>query len=66
MEYRGVKYSIVQGTSPDVWKWSVIVGKPQMLRLGEAATEQRAAVEVRSVIDRSLAVQKARPLTGKA
>jgi hypothetical protein len=64
MEYRGVKYSIVQ-KSPDVWKWSVIVGKLQMLRLGEAATEYHAEIEVRRVIDRSLAVQKARPPTGK-
>jgi hypothetical protein len=38
MEYRGVEYTITQGTQPDVWRWRVMVGKPEMLRMGEAAT----------------------------
>jgi len=42
MEYRGIKFEVVQGSLPDVWKWSAMSGDPQMLRMGEAATEQQA------------------------
>ncbi len=31
MEYRGVKFEVLQGSLPDVWKWSVVIGDPQML-----------------------------------
>lgn len=37
MEYRGVEYTITHGTQPDVWRWRVMAGKPEMLRMGEAA-----------------------------
>jgi hypothetical protein len=60
MEYRGVKYTVVQGSQPDVWRWSVLVGNPEMLRLGDETTEQKAVMEVRRVIDRALAIEKAR------
>jgi hypothetical protein len=30
------KYSVVQGALPNVWKWRVLVGRPEMLRMGEA------------------------------
>jgi hypothetical protein len=59
MEYRGVKYSVVQGSSPNVWRWQVVVGKPEMLRIGDAATERQATAEVHDVIDRALAMQEA-------
>jgi hypothetical protein len=59
MKYRGVKYSVVQGSSPNVWRWSVMVGKPEMLRLGDAATEDQAEIQVRQVIDRALDVAEA-------
>jgi hypothetical protein len=58
MDYRGVKYSIVQGSLPDVWKWSVTVGDPEMLRIGEASSEERAEIQVRSLIDRSFEIQR--------
>ena len=48
MEYRGVKYTITQGSRPDVWKWRVMVGKPEMLRMGEATTQMHAELQVRS------------------
>lgn len=58
MEYRGVEYMITQGTQPDVWRWRVLVGTPALLRMGEAATQMHAELQVRQVIDRSLEVQK--------
>jgi len=58
MEHRGVKYSVVQGVRSDVWKWSVLVGRPEMLRIGEAATEHQAEMQVRLVIDRALALEE--------
>jgi hypothetical protein len=57
MEYLGVKYG-VQRVTPDVWKWSVLIGEPAMLRRGEAETEQQAEIEARAVIDRALTLQK--------
>lgn len=35
------------------------MGQPEMLRLGDAATEQQADMWVRKVIDRALDVQEA-------
>jgi hypothetical protein len=58
MEHRGIKYSVVRGSQSDVWRWSVLVGQPEMLRLGEAGTEQQAEMRVQQVIDRALAVQE--------
>jgi hypothetical protein len=37
---------------------SVLVGCPEVLRMGEARTEHRADVEVRAVIDRALALEE--------
>jgi hypothetical protein len=58
MEYRGVKYAVVQGVRPNVWRWTVLVGRPEMLRRGEAETEHRADMEARAVIDRALALEE--------
>jgi hypothetical protein len=58
MEYRGIEYTVIQGSQPDVWKWSVMVGDPKMLRIGEASSEHRAEIQVRSIIDRALTIQK--------
>ena len=59
MKYRGIDYTGDQGSSPDVWRWSVLVGQPEMLRLGDAATEEQADMQVRKVIDRALDVVEA-------
>lgn len=56
MEYRGVKYSVIQGNS-GVWKWAVTVGKPPMLRIGEASTEQQVKIEVHRIIDRAIELE---------
>lgn len=61
MKYRGVEYTITQGTRPDVWKWRLMVGKPEMLRMGEAATQTRAEIQVWKVIDRAFELQKSLP-----
>jgi hypothetical protein len=58
MEYRGISYSAVQGSQPNVWRCSVLVGQPEMLRLGEATTEHQADMQVRQVIDRALDLQE--------
>jgi hypothetical protein len=57
MEHRGVNYSLVEGP-PGVWRWTVLIGHPEMLRIGEAGSEHQAEVQVRSVIDRALALEK--------
>jgi hypothetical protein len=59
MKYRGVEYSVVRGGPPNVWRWSVMVGKPEMLRMGDQATEREANTRVHEVIDRALDVQEA-------
>jgi hypothetical protein len=59
MEYRGVGYSVVQGALPNVWKWSALVGRPAMLRMGEAETQILPETHVRAVIDRAISVDEA-------
>ena len=58
MEYRGVKYSVVQGALPNVWKWRVLVGRPEMLRMGEAETQVMAEKHVQAVIDRAIGLEE--------
>jgi hypothetical protein len=63
MEYRGIEYTITEGTRPSVWKWRVLVGDPGtarlpawrriLLRMGEAPTEASAEARVREIIDRA-------------
>lgn len=43
-----------------------MVGKPEMLRMGEGDTQMRAELEVRQVIDRALDLQKSLRSPGKA
>jgi hypothetical protein len=59
MQYRGVNYSVVRGGPPNVWRWSVMVGQPEMLRIGDAETEREAEAQVHEVIDRALDVTEA-------
>jgi hypothetical protein len=58
MEHRGVKYAIVHDARLGLWRWSVLVGRPEMLRIGDADSEHKADVQVRSVIDRALALEE--------
>jgi hypothetical protein len=59
MKYRGVAYSVVRGSPPNVWRWTVMVGKPAMLRMGDEETEREASRRVHEIIDRALDVQEA-------
>ena len=59
MKYRGVAYSVVRGGPPNVWRWTVMVGKPEMLRMGDEETEGKANRRVHEIIDRALDVQEA-------
>lgn len=52
------RITITQGTLPNMWKWRVMVGKPEMLRMGEANDQMRAELQVHHVIDRSLKLQE--------
>jgi hypothetical protein len=56
--YRGVAFSKVKSARGELWRWSVLVGEPAMLRMGEAASEQQAELNARSVIDRMIAVEE--------
>ena len=58
MEHRGVKYAVVHDARHDLWQWSVLVGRPEMLRIGDAESEHQAEVHVRAVIDRALALEE--------
>jgi hypothetical protein len=57
MEHRGVNYSLVEGP-PGVWRWRVLIGHPEILRTGEAASHHQAEMQVRSVIDRALTLKE--------
>jgi hypothetical protein len=53
-KYRGITFTITQGTTPDLWRWHVMVGNPKMLRIGEAQSEKQADEQAKAVIDRSI------------
>ncbi len=56
--YRGVEFSMVRCAAGGRWRWSVLVGQPAMLRMGEAATEEQAELNARNVIDRAIAIEE--------
>jgi hypothetical protein len=56
--YRGVQFSTVRCAAGGRWRWSVLVGQPAMLRMGEAATEQQADLNAQNVIDRAIAIEE--------
>ncbi len=58
MEYRGIEYTVVQGIERGVWKWSVSLGQPQLIKLGQAPNKQAAVTQAELVIDRALARKK--------
>jgi hypothetical protein len=60
MEYRGKTYSIVQGITPDSWKWSVHLDE-KTVKSGEATSREAAKVNVVWLVDKALAPKKVRP-----
>ncbi len=59
MEYRGKRFTIVQGIGPDSWKWAVYLDE-KTVKSGEAKT--RASAQTRAIwaIDKALALQNPR------
>ena len=54
MEYRGIEYKIIQGIKRGIWKWSLSLGEPKIIKVGQAKTKQDAVAEVERAIDRRL------------
>ena len=54
----GVQYAIVHDERLGLWRWSVMVGRPEMLRMGDAESEHQAEVHIRAVIDRAFALEE--------
>lgn len=58
MEYRGVEYTVVQGIERGIWKWTVLLGEPKIIKVGQAKSRRDAVVAVECVIDKVLAQKK--------
>jgi hypothetical protein len=52
------RHAIVHDARLGLWRWSVLIGRPEMLRIGDADSEHKADVQVRAVIDRALALEE--------
>jgi hypothetical protein len=60
MEYRGKRFTIVQGIGPDSWKWAVYLDE-KTVKSGEAKTRSSAQIRAIWAIDKALALQKVKP-----
>ena len=60
MEYRGVEYTVVQGIERGIWKWSVSLGEPKIIMVGQTKTKQDAVAAVEHAIDKALARKQLR------
>jgi hypothetical protein len=58
LKHRGIEYTIVQGLSRQLWKWTVTI-KGMTLR-GHAATKSEAITDAERAIDRALAPKQLR------
>jgi hypothetical protein len=56
MEYKGTKYTVVQGIERRVWKWSIAVGG--IVLTGQEETRSDAVAAAEKAIDRALALKK--------
>jgi hypothetical protein len=57
MEYRGKRYTIVQGIGADSWKWTVYLDD-KTIQSGAAKTQASAATNAIWAIDKALAPKK--------
>ena len=67
MEYRGIEYTVVRDEGGD-WQWTVVLGNPETIKSGQAASKGTAILKVWAAIDRAhrRASWKSRPnVTGK-
>jgi hypothetical protein len=60
MDYRGKHYTIVQGSGPDSWKWTVQLDD-RTVKSGEAKSRAAARNSAVWLIDRALAPKEAKP-----
>ena len=58
MEYRGKRFTIVQGIGPDSWKWAVYLDE-KTVKSGEAKTRVSAQTNAIWAIDKALAPKNA-------
>jgi hypothetical protein len=56
MEYRDVRYTVVQGIERGVWKWSVSV--EGMIVAGQEQTRAEAIAAAEKAIDRAIGLKK--------
>jgi hypothetical protein len=63
MRYRDIEYSIVQGTGPHIWKWSVSFDADHQA-VGQEMTKAEAISKAERAIDR-LAAKKLRLVPGR-
>jgi hypothetical protein len=61
MDYRGKHYTIVRGTGPDPWKWTVHLDD-KTIKSGEAKSRAAATNSAVWLIDRALAPEQAKPI----
>ena len=59
MEYRGKRYSLVQGVGSHAWKWTIHLDE-NTVKSGEAKSRAIAVTEIVLQIDRALAPRKVR------
>jgi hypothetical protein len=56
MEYKGTKYTVVQGIERRIWKWSVSIAG--IVLTGQQETRSDAVAAAEKAIDRALAPKK--------
>jgi hypothetical protein len=57
MEYRGNTYTIVQGITPNSWKWVVNLDE-KTVKSGDVISREAAKINVVWIIDKALAAKK--------
>jgi hypothetical protein len=60
MEYRGKRFTIVQGIGPESWKWAVYLDE-KIVKSGEAKTRASAQTNAIWAIDKALAKKRVKP-----
>ena len=60
MEYRGKRFTIVQGIGPASWKWAIYLDE-KIVKSGEAKTRASANTNAIWAIDKALAPKRVMP-----
>ena len=56
MEYRGIKYNVVQSIQRGIWKWTASVA--DVVVMGQETSRPAAVAAAEKAIDRALATKK--------